>query len=93
MKLRYADIQGFMSMDSIPDKPHRLPFGDVTVLLGANGSGKSNVLTFFRMLSSLSESKLQNFVARRGLSAALWAKAYGVFSFLPFICNNTCRLL
>ena len=72
MKLRYVDIQGFMSMDNIPGKPHRLPLGDVTVLLGANGSGKSNMLLFFRMLSSLSEGKLQDFVARYGTDCLLY---------------------
>ncbi|MBR4608210.1 MAG: AAA family ATPase [Lachnospiraceae bacterium] len=71
MKLRYADIQGFMSMDNIPRKPHRLPLGDVTVLLGANGSGKSNVLAFFKMLHSLSLGNLSNFVGKYGADRLL----------------------
>ncbi len=71
MKLHYVNIQGFMSLDNIPSTPHHLPLGDVTVLLGANGSGKSNVLLFFRMLTSLSEGKLQNFVARHGADCLL----------------------
>ncbi len=71
MKLSYADIQGFMSLDNIPGKPHRLSLGDVTVLLGANGSGKSNVLLFFNMLSCLAKGNLTNFVARNGVECLL----------------------
>ncbi|MYH87066.1 MAG: AAA family ATPase, partial [Acidimicrobiaceae bacterium] len=41
--------------------------GDVTVLIGANGSGKSNVIRFFEMLSWMVRSrKLEEFVARHG---------------------------
>ena len=71
MKLRYVDIQGFMSMDNILGKPHRLPLGDVTVLLGANGSGKSNVLTFFKMLRCLATGKLSDFVGKYGANRML----------------------
>jgi len=72
MKLRYADIQGFMSLDNIPGKPHRLPLGDVTVLLGANGSGKSNVLAFFKMLHSLATGDMNNFVGKYGADRLLY---------------------
>ncbi len=36
------EFGGFKSYD---DDPHELRFGNVTVLLGANGAGKSNLIS------------------------------------------------
>src|SRR3990172_6991412 len=44
----------------------RLEFGNITVLLGANGAGKSNVVAFFRMLGFLTTGALQEYVGRGG---------------------------
>lgn len=63
MKLTSLYLHGFMSFDK---RRHELPLGDVTVLLGANGSGKSNVLSFFKMLQSLATRDLTNFVGKYG---------------------------
>lgn len=46
-------------------------FGDVTVLLGANGAGKSNLVSFFRMLGFLSTDALQEFIGRSGRSDSI----------------------
>ena len=43
-----------------------LEFGDVTILLGANGAGKSNLISFFKMLSVMMQGNLQQFVAEAG---------------------------
>lgn len=40
--------------------------GDITVLLGANGSGKSNIISFFQLLSAMLDGNLQNYIARMG---------------------------
>jgi predicted ATPase len=55
MKLKSLEIKGFKS---ISPEGQRIPLGDVTVLLGANGSGKSNLLSFFRLLNALATDKL-----------------------------------
>ena len=56
-----------------PEGPGGTPieFGDVTVLLGANGAGKSNVVSFFRMLGFLTTGALQEYIGRCGGSDSL----------------------
>ena len=44
-KLCRVEIKGYKSIPF--EAPLELTFGDVTVLLGANGSGKSNIISFF----------------------------------------------
>lgn len=66
MKLRELHLKGFKSIDA--DAGQRIPFGDVTVLLGANGSGKSNVVSFFKMLNFMTSGSLNRYVAKYGVS-------------------------
>ena len=70
MKLREIHIKGFKSIDG--DVGQSIRFGDVTVLLGANGSGKSNVLSFFNMLRCLAKQKFSQFVGKHGASRLLF---------------------
>lgn len=46
-------------------------FGDITVLLGANGAGKSNIVSFFRMLNIMMTEALQEFVGKAGGASSL----------------------
>ena len=62
-KIDRVRIKGFRSLADI--EITELP--DVTVMIGANGSGKSNFIRFFEMLSWMSRSrKLGEFVGRYG---------------------------
>ena len=62
-KIDRVRIKGFRSLADI--EMSELP--DVTVMIGANGSGKSNFIRFFEMLSWMSRSrKLSEFVGRYG---------------------------
>ena len=63
-KLVQVEIKGFKSVST--KKPLVLDFCDVTILLGANGSGKSNIISFFKMLSYMMTGALQKFVAQSG---------------------------
>ena len=54
-----------------PDEGKRITFGDVTVLLGANGAGKSNIVSFFKMLNFMTTDALQEYVLRVGGSNSL----------------------
>lgn len=63
-KLVQVEIKGFKSVSI--KKPLVLDFCDVTILLGANGSGKSNIISFFKMLSYMMTGALQKFVAQSG---------------------------
>jgi len=67
MKLREVCIAGFKSIGT----KQTIAFGDVNVLLGANGSGKSNLVSFFQMLNFMTTGALQVFVGKQGASRIL----------------------
>jgi len=70
MKLRELHIKGFKSIDA--DAGQRIPLGDVTVLLGANGAGKSNLVSFFKMLNFMTTGALGQYVAKYGANRLLF---------------------
>lgn len=55
-------IQGYKSIRDLP--PFELR--NINVLIGSNGAGKSNFVSFFRMLRELFEQRLQTFLAQEG---------------------------
>lgn len=57
-------IRGYKSISF--DKPVSLDVKDITVLLGANGAGKSNIIAFFKMLGYMMSGTLQRFIAQSG---------------------------
>ncbi|MBX3747695.1 MAG: AAA family ATPase [Verrucomicrobiae bacterium] len=61
-KLSSLTIQGFRSIRDLKGFAVR----PMNVLVGANGSGKSNFVEFFRMLRALCNEGLQRFVIGRG---------------------------
>ncbi|MBP3228656.1 MAG: AAA family ATPase [Bacteroidaceae bacterium] len=67
-KLTYIEIAGYKSISA--NQPLSLAVGDVTVLLGANGTGKSNIVGFFRMLNYMMSGSLQRYVAENGTNQA-----------------------
>lgn len=56
-KLTRITIEGFRSI-----RYAELALGDVTVLIGANGAGKSNALGFTKMLSHMMSESLSSLV-------------------------------
>jgi predicted ATPase len=63
LKLKQIAIHGYKSFH--PDGL-KLEIKDITVLLGANGSGKSNLVSFFKLLSWMMTGALQNFIGESG---------------------------
>jgi len=59
-------VQGFRSLKNIDLEP-----GRITVLIGANGSGKSNLLSVLRMVPLMRTQSLRRFVAESGGASAL----------------------
>ena len=60
-KIKTIKLKGYKSFrDAV------VHFSDVTVLLGANGAGKSNLVSFFRMLNFVSTGALQDYIGRSG---------------------------
>ncbi|MDR1827286.1 MAG: AAA family ATPase, partial [Methylobacteriaceae bacterium] len=70
MKLNEVHIKGFKSFDN--EAGVSVPLGPVTVLLGANGSGKSNLVSFFKLLNALGKGKLQSYLGYRGVNRVLY---------------------
>jgi len=62
VKLSSITLEGFKSFG----KKQKIRFGDVTIFIGANGSGKSNVLSFFQMIEYMLAKKFVNYIATRG---------------------------
>lgn len=69
MKLTSLHIAGFKSIDA--NQGQTITLGDITVLLGVNGSGKSNLLSFFSLLQALATGKLDSYVGRYGVNRLL----------------------
>lgn len=55
-------IEGFKSIKDLK----QFDLGKLNVLIGANGSGKSNFVDFFRMLRAFADKSLQEFVNEQG---------------------------
>lgn len=65
MGLTKIHAEGFRSLRSVD-----LELGPVTVLIGANGSGKSNLLTLLQMVPLMRTQSLQRFVEERGRASS-----------------------
>lgn len=61
--LENIKVQGFKSIKKLD-----LKMEPINILIGANGSGKSNFISLFTFLRNLSEGKLQNYVAKQGFA-------------------------
>ncbi len=55
-------IEGFKSIASVKE----LRLRDINIVIGANGSGKSNFIGVFSFLNSIREGRLQDYVAKAG---------------------------
>jgi len=60
--LKKLTIRGFKSIENLQDFEMR----PLNVLIGANGSGKSNFVDFFRMLRVIADEGLQKFINVQG---------------------------
>ena len=68
LKLNDIELRGYKSINS---EGQTLPLNvDVTVLIGANGDGKSNAVSFFLLLNYAMMGSLQTFVAENGFADA-----------------------
>ena len=65
-RLTSLTLAGYKSIREVKD----LTFGDVNVLIGANGAGKSNLIGFFELLRNLAAGTLQEHVGRHGHARA-----------------------
>lgn len=61
-QLERLSLKGFRSIKQLED----FTLGTITVLVGANGSGKSNLIGFFRMMNYVMQGGLQRFLQDGG---------------------------
>lgn len=66
-RLEHLTVRGFKSIRALEDFELR----SLNILIGANGAGKSNLLNLFKMLSHLSQKRLQLFIGNGGGPDAL----------------------
>jgi predicted ATPase len=60
--IKRLTIKGFKSIQRLD----RLRLDSLNVLIGANGAGKSNFVSYFRMLGEIVESRLQKWTTNQG---------------------------
>lgn len=65
-RLTRVTIRGFKSIAY--DRPVELLLGKVNLLLGANGAGKSTIVSFFKMLEYMMSGSLQRYINENGKS-------------------------
>lgn len=68
-KLNKVTIRGYKSIAF--DNPVTLKLSDVSILLGANGAGKSNIISFFRMLGYMMSKSFGIYVEKSGTANSL----------------------
>ncbi|MCI0642170.1 MAG: AAA family ATPase [Gemmataceae bacterium] len=64
--LKRIEIKGYRSI-----KDANLELRELNVLIGANGAGKSNFVSFFKMLNEMMAGRLQEYVGKTGRGQSL----------------------
>ena len=64
--LRRAILNGFKSIKAMDLELHAL-----NILIGANGAGKSNLVSFFKMLNEMMAGRLQQYIGMSGRAQSL----------------------
>lgn len=67
MKLKSVTLRGYKSIANL----EQFELGNLNVLIGANGAGKSNFISVFKLLAALADGNLQTFVQQQGGPDAL----------------------
>lgn len=68
LKLNSIELKGYKSVNS---EGQTLPINDdITVLIGANGVGKSNIVSFFQLLNYSMSGSLQTYIGENGFADA-----------------------
>ena len=65
--INYIKIEGYKSIRKL-----ELELTPINVLIGSNGSGKSNFLSFFKLLRAIFNKQLQHFVMEENADNLLY---------------------
>lgn len=69
-RLREIKISGYKSLGT-DAQPVKLELNNLNIIIGANGAGKSNFISFFQMLANMMTGALQIYVGKNGSSESL----------------------
>src|SRR5438445_9798215 len=61
MKITQLDIEGFRSLKKVTWNP-----GDLNIVIGPNGTGKSNLLRFLELISVAAQGRLAKYIQTLG---------------------------
>ncbi len=64
--IKEIQVKGFKSI-----KDQSIPLAPINILIGANGSGKTNFISIFSLIRNLYEKNLQEYVGKKGGSNSL----------------------
>jgi predicted ATPase len=64
--LKYIKIEGFKSVKTLD-----LKLGPINLLIGSNGVGKSNFISFFKLVNNIYEQRLQQYSLKSGVENLL----------------------
>jgi predicted ATPase len=68
VKINRIEISGYRSLKNVTWKP-----GDLNIIIGPNGTGKSNLLRFFELLVAASKGQLARYIQKSGgIRPLLW---------------------
>ncbi len=59
-------LEGFQSLQAV-----ELELRPINILIGANGAGKSNLISFFKMLNEMMAGRLQQYIGTAGRAQSL----------------------
>jgi predicted ATPase len=68
IKFKSVTISGLKSFNK---DEHNIEFGDISVLIGANGAGKSNLVSFFKMMGYIMTTSLQQYIGEQREASSL----------------------
>ena len=68
--LRSLSLSGYRSYNNDLDQ-NKIELKDVNIIIGANGAGKSNLISFLEMVSYMMTRGLRNYVAKQGGAKSL----------------------
>ena len=69
-RLKKIKISGYKSLGT-DTQPIQLEMSNLNIIIGANGAGKSNFISFFKMLGHMMTGALQVYVGQNGSSESL----------------------
>ena len=64
--INYIKIEGYKSIKRL-----EIEFESINVLIGANGVGKSNFISFFKLVHEIYEKRLENYSLKKGAETLL----------------------